>query len=157
VVKEDHNPNSKKMKVEDALAIIRDKSQGVLKVEDLLGLFPPEAKVEEMKKHLCSCLEDYEQKIARLRTQIQQHSDNAERLRTEKRNQRNKHITISPGQACDLCFISVFEREFYVFPCGHAFHRDCVFDFLCNDSYGPKDPKVGMMRDKAKSKLSEIN
>jgi len=55
------------MRVEDALAIIRNESQGVLKVEDLLDLFPPEAKVEEMKKHLCSCLEDYETKIKELR------------------------------------------------------------------------------------------
>lgn len=59
--------NKGNMTVEDALAIIRNQSQGVLKVEDLLDLFPPEAKVEEMKKHLCSCLEDYETKIKELR------------------------------------------------------------------------------------------
>lgn len=56
--------------MEDALAIVRENSGGVLKVEDLLDLFPPEAKVEEMKKHLCSCLEDYETKIKELRTEI---------------------------------------------------------------------------------------
>lgn len=56
-----------------------------------------------------------------------------------------------------MCFISVFEREFYVFPCGHAFHRDCVFDFLCSENYTPKDPKVRVMKDKARSKLNDIN
>lgn len=63
-----NDPTTKKMKVEDALAIIRNESHGVLKVEDLLDMFPSEAKVEEMKKHLCSCLEDYEKKILNLRT-----------------------------------------------------------------------------------------
>jgi len=62
--------NNKGKSVEDALAIIRTQSQGVLKVEDLLDLFPPEAKVDEMKNHLCSCLEDYETKIKELREQI---------------------------------------------------------------------------------------
>jgi uncharacterized protein YeeX (DUF496 family) len=57
----------KPITVQEALAIIRDNSANVLKVEDLLNLFPPEAKVEEMKKHLCSCLEDYETNIKQLR------------------------------------------------------------------------------------------
>ena len=38
---------SKKVNVEEALKIIRDVN--VLKVEDLLDLFPEKAKVEEMK------------------------------------------------------------------------------------------------------------
>lgn len=48
-----NNPSTTKIKVEQALETIRNKSGGVLKVEDLLDLFPREAKVEEMKKHLC--------------------------------------------------------------------------------------------------------
>jgi hypothetical protein len=65
-----NNPSTTKIKVEQALETIRNKSNGVLKVEDLLDLFPREAKVEEMKTHLCRCLEDYEKKISGLRKQI---------------------------------------------------------------------------------------
>ena len=56
----------KKVNVQQALQIIKDFS--VLKVEDLLDLFPEKAKVEEMKQHLCHCLDDYEEKIKGLRT-----------------------------------------------------------------------------------------
>jgi hypothetical protein len=63
----------------DALEFIRIHSK--LKVEDLLEEFPHEAKVEEMKQHLCQCLEDYEGKIEGLRKQIEKHSKNADLLR----------------------------------------------------------------------------
>jgi uncharacterized Fe-S cluster-containing MiaB family protein len=47
-------------------------------VEDLLEKFPKEAKVEDMKEHLCRCLEDYEKKIQVLREKISKNSNNAE-------------------------------------------------------------------------------
>lgn len=74
-----HGANRKEVDVTEALKIIREYS--VLKVDDLLPLFPEEAKVEQMKNHLCQCLDDYEQKIKSLRESIDQHSENAELLR----------------------------------------------------------------------------
>jgi|LakMenEpi03Aug12_release.lakeMendotaPanAssembly.Ray.scaffolds.fasta_scaffold3304038_1 uncharacterized Fe-S cluster-containing MiaB family protein len=65
--------------VQDSLNFIRKYSK--LKVEDLLEKFPKEAKVEEMKEHLCNCLEDYEKKISNLRNKIEKNSHNAEQLR----------------------------------------------------------------------------
>lgn len=93
-----------------------------------------------MKQHLCQCLDDYEKKIKDLRSQIEKHSQNAEKLRNQKRSMRNKHITINPNQTCDICFAPVFEKEFYIFPCSHAFHRECVLAYL--KDYKAKDPSV---------------
>ena len=50
----------------------------MLKVEDLLDLFPENAEVSEMKEHLCNCLDDYDLKIKGLRNQIERHSVNTE-------------------------------------------------------------------------------
>lgn len=50
----------KQIDVSEALAILKD---SVLKIDDLLPLFPEDAKVEEMKQHLCSCLDEYNYKI----------------------------------------------------------------------------------------------
>ena len=144
----------KKVNVEEALRIIR--AFDVLKVEDLLDLFPEKAKVEEMKKHLCSCLDDYEGKIKGLRMQIEKHSANTEQLRTQKRSQRNKNITINPGQTCDICFGSVFDnREFFVYPCGHAFHRECIRAYL--QSYVAGDPKIGVVIQQLQANYEEID
>ena len=144
----------KKVNVEEALRIIR--AFDVLKVEDLLDLFPEKAKVEEMKAHLCSCLDDYEGKIKGLRMQIEKHSANTEQLRTQKRSQRNKNITINPGQTCDICFGSVFDnREFFVYPCGHAFHRECIRAYL--QSYVAGDPKIGVVIQQLQANYEEID
>jgi hypothetical protein len=54
-------PNTQmQVDVTKALEILRD---SVLKIDDLLPLFPEDAKVEDMKRHLCECLDQYNSKI----------------------------------------------------------------------------------------------
>ena len=62
---ENANSEGHQIKVQEALSIIRENN--VLKVEDLLDLFPQKAEVSDMKEHLCNCLDDYEEKIKFLR------------------------------------------------------------------------------------------
>ena len=52
-----------------------------LKIDDLLPLFPPDEKVQDMKDHLCNCLSDYKIKIESLKTDLDELSQNAEILR----------------------------------------------------------------------------
>ena len=56
---------------------------------------------------------------------------------------------------CDICFTSIFKYEFYVFPCLHAFHRQCVYKQIKN--YETKDPKIRPLIDKIKSLFGEID
>lgn len=52
------------MDVSRALDTLKD---SILKIDDLLPLFPEDAKVEEMKQHLCDCLDQYNNKIQDLK------------------------------------------------------------------------------------------
>lgn len=148
-------PGGSEISVQEALNFIRVYSR--LKVEDLLEKFPKEARVEDMKEHLCKCLEDYELKIQSLRNTIEKNSHNAEQLRNQKRNQRNKHITINPSQCCDICYATVFDREFYIFPCMHAFHRECISAIMRDKSYKPKNAHVLVMVNQLNSLYGKIN
>ena len=49
-------PEKPKEKVDVAKAL-RILGDSVLKIDDLLPLFPEDALVEDMKKHLCLCLD----------------------------------------------------------------------------------------------------
>lgn len=134
-----------------ALEILKD---SVLKIDDLLPLFPEDAKVEDMKKHLCECLDQYNSKILDLKQQLSEHSKSAEELRKKQRKQRHKHITVNPAQECDLCSQSIFKKEFYVFPCAHAFHRECIYRRLRN--YQSKDPRIEKLVQKLLGLFSKI-
>jgi len=120
----------------------------------LLPLFPPGEKVQDMKEHLCDCLNDYHNKIQHLKKELEDHSTSAENLRKQHRKQKHKHITINPSQMCDLCFKPIFDREFYVFPCQHAFHRMCIQNRLAN--YDTKDVRVRVIISKVKACFEHI-
>lgn len=52
-----------------------------VKIDDLLPLFPPDEKVNDMKDHLCECLSRYKVKIENLKSELELLSGNAEELR----------------------------------------------------------------------------
>jgi len=63
---------------------------------------------------------------------------------------KNRHITINPAQNCNICFGTVFDdREFFVYPCQHAFHRECIRSYI--EGYTAKDPRIS----KSVSKIHE--
>ncbi len=96
-----------------------------------------------MKEHLCNCLEDYQKKLEELRLNIEKNSYNADLLRTQKKQMKNKKITVQPSQTCDLCYGTVFDSTFYMYPCKHAFHRDCIVSMVDGSKkIDPKDAKV---------------
>ena len=138
-------PGAKRLGISEALEILRDSK---LKIDDLLPLFPADEKVQDMKEHLCDCLNDYHNKIQSLKKELGDHSNNAEQLRKQQRKQKHKHITINPSQMCDLCFKPIFDKEFYVFPCHHAFHRQCIQQKL--ENYRTKDVEVSAVLEKLK-------
>jgi hypothetical protein len=53
-----------------------------------------------------------------------------------------------------LCFKSIFDKEFYVFPCQHAFHRKCIENRLRN--YKTNDIGIKVNVDKLKSLFDKI-
>jgi hypothetical protein len=86
--------STRKFRIDEALEILKDSK---LKIDDLLPLFPADEKVQDMKEHLCTCLDDYQHKIDSLKKELVSHSKNAELLRKQQRKQKHKHIVINPN------------------------------------------------------------
>ena len=51
------------------------------------------------------------------------YSNNAENLKYELKSLKAKYLEIDENKKCEECYDSIFDQEFYVFPCLHCFHR----------------------------------
>jgi vacuolar protein sorting-associated protein 18 len=47
-------------------------------------------------------------------------------VRSEIQTFRNRSVLVSVSEACCACDIALLLRPFYLFPCGHKFHGDCL-------------------------------
>lgn len=43
---------------------------------------------------------------------------------------KNRCIEIDSSHKCEECFKTLFNQEFYIFPCMHGFHRECLFETI---------------------------
>ncbi len=38
----------------------------------------------------------------------------------------HRYAIVEPGEKCHVCGLPLLSRQFFVFPCQHAFHSDCL-------------------------------
>ncbi len=106
---------------------ILEESNGALKIEDLLPMIPDLVKIDDVKDSVCASLEEYNAKIQGLRREMEEHGRNAELIRQDiKAQQTERFERVRGSRTCDLCSDSIFVRPFFVFPCTHTFHTDCL-------------------------------
>jgi len=98
----------------------------LLKIEDILPFFPDFTQIDQFKEEICSSLEDYNQHIEQLKTEMDEATKSADLIRMDIKELKNKYGYVAPAQKCDLCEYPVLSREFYLFPCEHCFHSDCL-------------------------------
>ncbi|KAI0225177.1 tethering complex subunit [Massospora cicadina] len=107
----------------------------LLKVEDLLPLFPDFVLIDDFKEEICSALEDYHQQIEEIKLEMELATRSTDRLRQSIAGQKSRYrlahayvrlVMLAPGERCAVCDLPALTRQFYIFPCQHAFHADCL-------------------------------
>jgi vacuolar protein sorting-associated protein 18 len=98
----------------------------LLKIEDILPFFPDFAVIDSFKADICSTLEAYNARIEQLRAEMQEYTESAEATQAEIIALKNRSLYVSSSQLCELCDAPALTQEFYLFPCGHAFHSQCL-------------------------------
>ena len=104
--------------------------EGLLRIEDILPFFPPFVTIDAFRDHICHSLEDYNASIDALKHDMNEFTASAERIRQDIRSLEDRSMTVLGSQRCDLCFRPVLSRSFYLFPCSHAFHTDCLIEHM---------------------------
>ncbi|KAI9374913.1 Pep3/Vps18/deep orange family-domain-containing protein [Aspergillus egyptiacus] len=110
--------------IKDAIEFLRRCE--LLRIEDLIPFFPDFVVIDDFKDEICNALEDYSRHIDALRQEMDNSAQTARQIRSEIAALDTRYAIVEPGEKCWICSLPVLSRQFFVFPCQHAFHSDCL-------------------------------
>ncbi|KAL4292984.1 hypothetical protein AHAS_Ahas18G0082700 [Arachis hypogaea] len=133
---------TKRENIRKAIAFLKE-TDGLLKIEDILPFFPDFALIDDFKEAICSSLEDYNKQIEQLKEEMNDATHGADNIRKDISALAQRCTVIDRDEECGVCRRKILTagREigmgrgytsvgpmapFYVFPCGHAFHAQCL-------------------------------
>ncbi|BDD62053.1 hypothetical protein MPDQ_001817 [Monascus purpureus] len=122
--------------IKDAIEFLRRCE--LLRIEDLIPFFPDFVVIDDFKDEICSALEDYSRHIDALRQEMDNSAQTAHRIRSQITTLDTRYAIVEPGEKCWTCSLPLLSRQFFVFPCQHAFHSDCLGREVLEGAVGKK-------------------
>ncbi|PHT54952.1 hypothetical protein CQW23_03438 [Capsicum baccatum] len=133
---------TKRENIRKAIAFLKE-TDGLLKIEDILPFFPDFALIDDFKEAICSSLEDYNEQIEKLKQEMNDATRGADNIRNDISTLAQRYTVIDRDEECGVCRRKILNvggdyrmttgymavgpmAPFYVFPCGHAFHAQCL-------------------------------
>ncbi|KAK9133746.1 hypothetical protein Scep_013274 [Stephania cephalantha] len=133
---------TKRKNIRKAIAFLKE-TDGLLKIEDILPFFPDFALIDDFKEAICSSLEDYNKQIELLKEEMNDATHGADNIRNDINGLAQRYAIIEREEGCGVCRKKILSvggphhmargytsigpsAPFYVFPCGHAFHAQCL-------------------------------
>ncbi|OCK79677.1 hypothetical protein K432DRAFT_426329 [Lepidopterella palustris CBS 459.81] len=98
----------------------------LLRIEDLIPFFPDFVVIDDFKEEICAALEEYSRQIDTLRQEMDESEETAAHIKTDIKALEQRYAIVEPGERCYVCSLPLLARQFFVFPCQHAFHSDCL-------------------------------
>jgi len=98
----------------------------LLKIEDLIPFFPDFVVIDDFKEEICAALEDYSRNIDALKKEMDESSQTATNIKVDIAALDHRYAIVEPGEKCYVCNLPLLSRQFFVFPCQHSFHSDCL-------------------------------
>ncbi|CAF1347280.1 unnamed protein product, partial [Didymodactylos carnosus] len=116
--------------LDQAMEILRDCE--LLKVEDILPLFPDFQTIDHFQKPIIKSLEKYNDRLEELRQEMDQASKSIDNIREDLTRYRTRCVTtIDSDYKCSLCEqLLMLQTQFYIFSCQHYFHADCLIAYI---------------------------
>ena len=102
----------------------------LVKIEDILPFFPDFVVIDDFKAEICSALEEYSARIEDLKIEMAETTASAESIKKDIEGLANRFVTVDLGDKCWKCGLALVTRQFYVFPCQHVFHADCLISMV---------------------------
>lgn len=102
----------------------------LLKIEDILPFFPDFVVIDDFKDEICAALEGYSGHIDALKAEMDEATKNAEAIKQDIAALQKRFVTVDATEKCSHCALALMTRQFYVFPCHHTFHADCLIGLV---------------------------
>lgn len=61
-----------------------------------------------------------------LKKEMDESAQTADNIRNDILALDTRYAIVEPGERCYVCQYPLLSRQFFVFPCQHAFHSDCL-------------------------------
>ena len=110
--------------VKKAMAVLQECE--LLKIEDILPFFPDFVTIDHFQADICKSLEAYNRDIENLKEEMDNATQSARAIRSDIQALRNKCGVVQGNSTCGICGYPLLTRPFYLFPCNHGFHSDCM-------------------------------
>jgi len=101
-------------------------STDLLKIEDILPFFPDFVVIDEFKESICNALEAYSSSIQRLKDDMEESHRTTRLIEEDLGKLSSRFLIINQEDMCSSCHERLLTRQFYLFPCQHSFHADCL-------------------------------
>ena len=109
------------------------KESKILKIEDILPHITDTIKIEEFKKQISNCINEYEENIKNLKDNISKFNKTAENIDNDIYKAKKESIEIEYSNCkCEICNEFIKDKNIFLFPCGHMFDMNCIRDYLLN-------------------------
>jgi len=119
---------------------IISESKGSLILNDVLSLISPKVKLKAFKDDLLAHLNSYKKKIEDIKTEMNDYKKGADDVTSQIKSLKAIPVEFNSDKFCDYCGKPLLgEGKFYVFQCGHGFHKTCLIQKLfAHRSYGTR-------------------
>ncbi|KAL1465924.1 hypothetical protein MTO96_026986 [Rhipicephalus appendiculatus] len=114
----------------------------LIKIEDILPFFDEFVRIDHFKEAICTSLEEYNNHIEGLKAEMEEATRSAKEIRSEIQVFRNRYAVAQSDAKCALCEYAVMNQAFYLFPCGHMFHGDCLSSEVQQHSLPTKASRI---------------
>ncbi|XP_041365438.1 vacuolar protein sorting-associated protein 18 homolog isoform X2 [Gigantopelta aegis] len=128
----------------------------LLKIEDILPFFPDFVTIDHFKDAIITSLQEYNQHIDSLKEEMEEATQSAEEIRKEIQSFRTKYAFVKGEDRCSSCNYPLMVRTFYLFPCQHKFHMDCLISEVLPSLSGSKKAKVDSLQRKLAERAESL-
>lgn len=98
----------------------------LVRIEDILPFFSDFVTIDHFKDAICKSLQDYNRHIQDLKEEMEEATKAAEVIRKDIQAFRKRCTFVHAKDTCNFCSVRLLLRPFYIFPCGHRIHSDCL-------------------------------